>query len=164
MHATERWTRDAVKDQLPYLKEIAKKPHLKESLLLFWMTPGGKNQRLDWTDDKAWANYAENMATVAWLAKQSGLKGLMLDPEEYGAQGGKLAQYIHCWQDPSFAETAKLARQRGREVFSRVSKEFPDAVIWSLWCFKKFGFWLEQGRQPFPSKTSTSPASFSTTS
>ena len=150
MHATERWTRDAVKDQLPYLKEIAKKPHLKESLLLFWMTPGGKNQRLDWTDDKAWANYAENMATVAWLAKQSGLKGLMLDPEEYGAQGGKLAQYIHCWKDPSFPETAKLARQRGREVFSRVFKEFPDAVIWSLWCFKKFGFWLEQGRQPFP--------------
>ena len=150
MHATERWTRDAVKDQLPYLKEIVKKPHLKESLLLFWMTPGGKNQRLNWADDKAWANYAENMATVAWLAKQSGLKGLMLDPEEYGAQGGKLAQYIHCWQDPSFAETAKLARQRGREVFSRVFKEFPDAVIWSLWCFKKFGFWLEQGRQPFP--------------
>ena len=150
MHATERWTRDAVKDQLPFLKEIAKKPHLTESLLLFWMTPGGQNLRIDWTDDKGWANYAENMATVAWLAKEAGLKGLMLDPEEYSAQGGKLAQYIHCYKDPSFAETAKLARQRGREVFSRVFKEFPDAVIWSLWCFKKFSFWLDNGRQPYP--------------
>ena len=86
MSPTERWTRDAVKDQLPYLREIAKKPHLEESMLLFWMTPA--KERIRWDDDKGWANYAENMATVAWLAKQAGLKGLMLDPEEYGAQGG----------------------------------------------------------------------------
>ena len=148
MSPTQRWTRDAVKDQLPYLKEIAKKPHLEESLLLFWMTPA--KERIRWDDDKGWANYAENMATVAWLAKQAGLKGLMLDPEEYGAQGGKLAQYIQSHEDPPFPETARLARQRGREVFSRVFKEFPDAVIFSLWCFKKFRFWLDSGRQPYP--------------
>ena len=84
------------------------------------MTPGFREARVDWADDKAWANYAENMATVAWLAKQGGLKGLMLDPEEYGAQGGSLPQYIHTYRDPPFEECAKLARQRGREVFSRV--------------------------------------------
>ena len=149
MHPTQRWTRDAIKKHLPYLKEIAKKPNLSESMLLFWMTPSGHN-RINWDDDKGWANYAENMANVAWLAKEAGLKGLMLDPEEYAAQGGAFAQYIHCYKDPSFRETAKLARQRGREVFSRVFKEFPDAVILSLWCFKKFGFWTEEGRQPYP--------------
>ena len=150
MSPTLRWTRDAVKDQLPYLKEIAKKPHLEESLLLFWMTPGVRGHRIRWDDDKGWANYAENMATVAWLAKEAGLKGLMLDPEEYGAQGGQPAQYIQSHVDPPFPETAKLARQRGREVFSRVFKEFPDAVIFSLWCFKKFRYWLDGGRQPYP--------------
>ncbi len=150
MHATQRWTREAIKDQLPYLKEIVKRPNLKESMLLFWMTPCGDN-RINWNDDKGWANFAENMANVAWLAKQAGLKGLMLDPEEYAAQGGKYAQYIHCYKDPPFPETAKLARQRGREVFSRVFKEFPDVVLLSLWTFNKFRFWMEGGRQPFPS-------------
>ena len=149
MHRSQRWTREEIKKHLPYLKEIAKKPNLTESMLLFWMSPSGPN-RINWDDDEGWANYAENMANVAWLAKEAGLKGLMLDPEEYAAQGGNFAQYIHCYKDPPFAETAKLARQRGREVFSRVFKEFPDAVIISLWCFKKFGFWLEKGRQPYP--------------
>ena len=149
MHPTQRWTREAIGSQLPYLREIAKKPNLKESMLLFWMTPH-RGSRIDWADDKGWANYAENMANVAWLAKEAGLKGLMLDPEEYDAQGGYLAQYLHTWKDPSFSETAKLARQRGREVFSRVFKEFPDAVIWSLWCFHKFAFWMDGGRQPYP--------------
>ncbi len=149
MHPTQRWTRDELKTQLPYLKAIAQKPNLGESMLLFWMTPY-QGSRIDWGDDKGWANYAENMANVAWLAKEAGLKGLMLDPEEYDAQGGKLAQYIHSYKDPPFPETAKLARQRGREVFSRVFGEFPDAVIFSLWCFHKFNFWMDGGRQPYP--------------
>ena len=146
MHPTQRWTRDAIKDQLPILKEIVKKPNLKESFLLFWQTPGHKTNRLDWADDKAWANYAENMANVAWLAKEAGLKGLMLDPEEY-----KLApQYIHTDRDPPFDVCARLARQRGREVFTRVFKEFPDAVIWSLWFFQRFSWWMEGGSQQYP--------------
>ena len=151
MHRSQRWKREEIQKHLPYLKEIAKKPNLTESMLLFWMSPNGPN-RINWDDDEGWANYAENMANVAWLAKEAGLKGLMLDPEEYAAQGGNFAQYIHCYKDPPFAKTAKLARQRGREVFSRVFKEFPDAVIISLWCFKKFAFWLEEGRQPYPLK------------
>ena len=150
MHKSHRWTRDAVKGQLPYLKEIVKRPNLKESFLLFWMTPHGKSERIDWRDDKGWANYAENMANVAWLAKAAGLKGLMLDPEEYGAQGGRLPQYVHTHEDPPYREAAQLARQRGREVFSRVFKEFPDAVIFSLWFMSKFDFWLEDGYQPHP--------------
>ena len=151
MHPTERWTRDSVKDQLPVLKAISQTPCLKDSFLLFWMTPGVKGVRLDWADDKAWENYAENMATVAWLAKQGGMKGLMLDPEEYGAQGGSLPQYIHTYRDPPFEECAKLARQRGREVFTRVFEEFPDAVVFSLWFFGKFGGrWTELGRLTTP--------------
>ena len=145
MSPTQRWTRDAVKDQLPYLREIVKKPHLEESLLLFWMSPT-RGHRIRWDDDKGWANYAENMATVAWLAKQAGMKGLMLDPEEYASA----MQYIHMPKDPPFPETAKLARQRGREVFSRVFKEFPDAVVFSLWFFAKFGGWMESGRLTTP--------------
>lgn len=149
MNGSQRWTREGLKRYIPVLSKIAKKPHLTESMLIFWMSPTGDN-RIGWDDDKGWANYAENMAAVAWLAKESGLKGLMLDPEEYAAQGGNFAQYSLCHRDPPFEVTAKLARQRGREVFSRVFKEYPDAVILSLWCFKKFHYWLQNGRQPYP--------------
>lgn len=149
MSPRDRWTREAVKDQIPYLKEIVKKPCLKESLLLFWMSPT-RGHRIDWTDDKGWANFAENMASVAWLAKVSGLKGLLIDPEEYGAQGGQAPQYVHNHLDPPYETCVKLARQRGREVFSAIYREFPDAVILSLWFMSKFDFWLEKGRQMFP--------------
>jgi hypothetical protein len=74
----------------------------------------------------------------------------MLDPEEYGAQGGRLPQFVHTHEDPPYREAAQLARQRGREVFSRVFKEFPDAVIFSLWFMSKFDFWLEDGYQMHP--------------
>ena len=131
MSATERWTRDAVKEHIPVLREIVKKPHLSECFLLFWMTPKYYDTRLDWADDEAWANFAENMASVAWLAKEGGMKGLMLDPEEYAVAH----QYRHTSKDPPFPETVKLARQRGREVFSRVFREYPDMTLFTLWFF-----------------------------
>lgn len=134
MSGTERWTRDAVKEHIPVLREIVKKPHLGESFLLFWMTPKYCDTRLDWADDRTWANYAENMATVAWLAKEGGMKGLMLDPEEYA----NARQYIHTPADPAFDACAKLARQRGREVFSRIFKEYPDIVLFTLWYFGRY--------------------------
>ena len=150
MHPSVRWTRDSVKDQIPILKAISEKPHLKESFLIFWMTPRMRNERLNWTDDKAWANYAENMAVVAWLAKQGGMKGLMLDPEEYALA----MQYV--WQpaDPGYEETARLARQRGREVFSRVFAEFPDAVIFSLWIFWRHAAIFNNGAPTNPAQIS----------
>ena len=139
MSGTVRWTRDSVKDQIPVLREIAKKPHLKESFLLFWMSPKYCDTRLDWADDKAWANYAENMAVAAWVAKEGNMKGLMLDPEEYA----NAKQYKHTPADPPYGECAKIARQRGREVFSRVFKEYPDIVLFTLWYFGRFRHYPE---------------------
>ena len=147
MNGSERWTRDALRGQIPVLREIVSKPHLAESFLLFWMSPPDRESRLDWSDDRAWANYAENMAVVSWLAKEGGMKGLMLDPEEYASA----LQYVHTPADPPFPEAAKLARQRGREVFSRVFKEYPDVVLFTLWYFGRFRHWMETGRQSYPS-------------
>ena len=139
MSGTVRWTRDSVKGHIPVLRQIAKKPHLKESFLLFWMSPKYCDTRLDWADDKAWENYAENMAVAAWLAKEGNMKGLMLDPEEYA----NAKQYNHTPADPPYAECAKLARKRGREVFSRVFKEYPDAILFTLWYLGRFRHYPE---------------------
>jgi hypothetical protein len=130
MQLGHRWTREAIVGELPTFREIVKHPSMRESFLLAWITPRGKEDRIAWGDDAEWKVFADNMATLAWFAKEAGLKGLMLDPEEYA---GAL-QYLYLPGDAkSFAECAALARQRGREVFSRVFEEFPDAVLFFLW-------------------------------
>ena len=128
------WSRDGVRDQIPYLRGIVGYPRLKESFLMAWITPSGKENRISWSDDAGWKLFAENLAVLAWLAKESGLKGLMLDPEEYSAA----LQYFYtaAEKDLTFADCARLARQRGREVFSRVFAEFPDGVYFFLWTFE----------------------------
>ena len=35
MNGSERWTRDALRDHIPVLREIASKPHLAESFLIY---------------------------------------------------------------------------------------------------------------------------------
>jgi hypothetical protein len=72
-----------VNANLGYLRGIVKYPRLKESFLLAWISPSGKHNRIAWTDDAGWARFGDNLAVLAWAAKEAGLKGLMLDPEEY---------------------------------------------------------------------------------
>ncbi len=125
------WSREGVKDQIPYLSGIVGYPRLKESFLLAWISPSGKQNRIAWTDDEGWARFGDNLAVLAWLAKRSGLKGLMLDPEEYSCALQYL--YTEADRDVSFVQCTELARRRGREVFSRVFREFPDGVYFFLW-------------------------------
>ncbi len=130
MQRGRRWTHEAVAGNLAVFRELVRHPSMRESFLLAWMTPSGKENRIAWGDDAEWSLFADNMATLAWFAREAGLKGLMLDPEEYS---GAL-QYLYLPGDAaSFSECADLARQRGREVFSRVFKEYPDIVLFFLW-------------------------------
>lgn len=134
MQRQSQWTRNSVEGELPTVREIVKHPSMRESFLLAWISPmGNKQNRIPWGDDEGWKCFSQNMATLAWFAKESGLKGLMLDPEEYSGSG----QYMYQAGDTqSFAECAMFARQRGREVFSAIFKEYPDAVIFFLWTFE----------------------------
>ncbi len=121
-----RWPREELKDEIAVFREIVKHRSLKESFISSWWAP---EKRLKWTDDAAWANFATNMATVAWLAKAGGLKGILVDAEDYP----KTEQYFRQADDPPYEELAQLARRRGAEVFKAIFDEFPDAVILSFW-------------------------------
>ena len=152
MQLNHIWSYENVEDQLPYLSGLVKYPRLKESFLLTWITPAGKENRIGWTDDAAWARFGNNLAVLARLAKRSGLKGLMLDPEEYS--GALQYIYTEAEKDISFEECARLARQRGREVFSRVFKEFPDGVYFFLWT-------IEHHVRTFAGRAETNPKGIS---
>ena len=152
MQLNHIWTYECVEDQLPYLSGLVKHPRLKESFLLTWITPAGKENRIGWTDDAAWARFGDNLAVLARLAKKAGLKGLMLDPEEYS--GALQYLYTEAEKDISFEECTRLARQRGREVFSRVFKEFPDGVYFFLWT-------IEHHVRTFTGRAETNPKGIS---
>ncbi len=88
----------------------------------------------DLFDDKFFESSCANFATMAWLAKQGGCKGLCFDMEDYGMY--KLWDYGNYRGRKSYRETWDKARERGRQWMNAVAKEYPDITIF---CF----FWLD---------------------
>ena len=115
------------------LKTISATPALTDNFLIsLWNFRRG---RLGLTDDAAWARFANNMRVLARLAKRGGMKGLMIDAEDYT----KVRQFSRVAGDPGYDTAAQIARRRGREVFSGVFEEFPDVTLLSFWFFTHDG-------------------------
>ena len=119
-------TRDELKGMIPVFREIVRHRGLRESFLFsMWAPP----KRLAWTNDAPWASFAANMGTMAWLAKEGGLRGLLVDPEDYP----RARQYRRLTSDPPYDETARLARARGAQVGAAMFREYPDMALLSFW-------------------------------
>ena len=121
------WCHETFADQVPILREIVKHPSLRSSFLVCSFSP--MSGRIDWKDDVKWATWANNMRVLTRIAREGGLKGLFLDNEDYC----KRLQYVHRPEDGNYKATLSLARQRGREIFSAIYKEFPDATVMPFW-------------------------------
>jgi len=123
------WTKADLAPKTEVLRQIVAKPHLGHSLLAVNFQP---RKHTSITNDAAWALMANNMRVAAWTAKQGGLKGIRIDNEDYWHQ----VPFFLLPEDGADYETAaKLARQRGREVFSGVFQEFPDIELMFFWIF-----------------------------
>jgi len=120
------WTHEMVEDQIPALKKATEHKGLRECFIMSLAAP---RKRIDWKDDARWHRIAKSMGTMAWLAKQGGVRGLAIDPEDYG----RVNQYKRCPGDEPWEVLAPLARKRGREIFSEVFREYPDITICSFW-------------------------------
>lgn len=122
------WTRGMVEGQVADFRTAMSHKGLRES---FIRALGAPKKRLDWADDAVWAKIARSMGTLAWLAKEGGFRGLIVDPEDYS----KSKQFERRPGDEPWSVLAPLARKRGREVFSAVFGEYPEAVIFTYWLF-----------------------------
>ncbi len=121
------WPREELRPTIKTFREIVKHPSLRASFISSWWAP---RKRLAWTDDAAWATFATNMATVAWLAKEGGLRGILVDAEDYP----RSRQYTHLpGTDAAYDETARLARARGAQIFRAIFSEYPDVTFLSFW-------------------------------
>jgi len=118
------WKREWLQDALADLKSC-RFTRFTDNFLRFNATPGD----LDWADDPGWTALADKAGDCAWLVKQAGGKGLAIDFESYGAHQFK----FDAARRRSFADTAAWARKRGAQFAQAVAREFPDAVLLTLW-------------------------------
>ena len=129
----EAWSYDLFADQAPVLREFARHRGLRHSLLGVWINNSWRKKdtahRLAWTDDAAWARFANNLGVLVRLAHEGGLEGICIDNEDYSG----IRQYFWQEADGDFASVRKLARQRGREVFGAAFREKPDLKVLAFW-------------------------------
>ena len=85
--------------------------------------------RLKWDNDEQWATFANNLSVLAWYVKEAGFKGIILDPEDYS----RSQQYFWKPSDGDYVNTCKLARKRGAELMSAMTKEYPDITLFFFW-------------------------------
>ena len=86
---------------------------------------------LNWFDDERWRTVANNFEILARIAAETGVKGLIFDPEHYNY---RLFDY-HTQRkqlDRPMAAYQEIARQRGREVARAITGSLPKVVILSL--------------------------------
>lgn len=122
----QMWPVDAFDEHLPALCAFSRTDHLRESFLISFRSPW---QRIAWTNEADWRSISTNMSVLARLACRAGIRGLIIDHEDYGNQ----RQFLACKGDPAYGVLKDLARQRGREVFGSVFREYPEVRLLFYW-------------------------------
>ncbi|MBI3919904.1 MAG: hypothetical protein HY318_00700 [Armatimonadetes bacterium] len=92
-----------------------------------------KEETADWFDP-AWSAVADNAAVMARAAKQSRLKGIMFDTEQYGDY--RMWDYDEAKQGRPFKEYRDKVQERGREFIRAINREFPSPVIFVTWSYE----------------------------
>ena len=125
------WPKGLLDPLVPQFREAVAVPSLSHSFLGFGISPFSKDARLDWRDDSAWAGGFANVAQLAALARDGGLEGVIIDPEDYA----KKKQYFRLDSDPPYDVAAALARRRGREFSKALFETYPRMTVLSYWLF-----------------------------
>jgi hypothetical protein len=87
---------------------------------------------LNWFDDTWWRTAVNNFVVLARIAADSGVKGLILDPEHYDY---RIFFYPDQRKmlDRSFENYKEKARQRGREIMAAMAPIIPQGILFSLY-------------------------------
>ena len=131
------WPKEAFADQIPHFQKLTRHKSMKHCFLSSFTAP---RTRIAWTNDAEWARLAKSMRTVAWVAKQGGLKGLYIDPEDYR----NAFQFTRMAGELEYDELCKLARRRGRELFAPVFEEYPDVILHFYWFMSHLNYYCRR--------------------
>ena len=95
-----------------------------------FISSGVSPGNVDWFSDSAWADVCHNFKVLARVAKNSGMKGIKIDIEEY--RKNRMWQF-QPEKGKSLEETCRMIRQRGREFGKAIFSEFPDIHLLCYW-------------------------------
>jgi len=122
------WSREPWKKEwfAPALEDLKSCRFTKftDNFIRFNATP----KRIDWSDDEGWNALENKLRICAWLARESGIKGIAPDFEPYDENQWKFNPV----PGQTFAQTAALARQRGAQFTRGIGAEMPRAVVLTL--------------------------------
>ncbi len=92
---------------------------------------------VDWFDDEGWKHAVEHFRIAAWISREGGFKGVLLDPENYvrALADGRRAPFNYNRQEQqakyTFTEYSAKVRQRGREVMEAMAAEYPGMTFFT---------------------------------
>lgn len=113
-----------------------------------FITLGANPGNVDWFDDVGWKHIVEHWRVGAWIAKQSGFKGILFDPEPYTEPYVQFSYHAQPDRDKHrFNEYHAKARQRGREIMQAVVEEYPDIT---LFCYFLNSICMQATGRPDP--------------
>lgn len=111
------------KADVEHLKNIhARAKHLKYNFIRSAFS--SFNSDFDLFDDQFWDIVCQKFSIYAWLAKEGGCTGLLVDLEDY-----KNLQRFSYSSNHSRQECWDKARLRGRQWMNAIAKEYPDITI-----------------------------------
>lgn len=121
----EKWDRAWFQGEIDRLRGC-KFQKLTDNFVELLANPGN----VDWFNEAGWANIVDHWRIAAWVAKHSGFRGILFDPEAYAPPHAQFSYTAQPDRDKHrFDEYYAKARQRGREIIEAVAAEFPDITI-----------------------------------
>ncbi|MDD4870454.1 MAG: hypothetical protein PHR77_07825 [Kiritimatiellae bacterium] len=95
-----------------------------------FISVGANPGNVDWFDDEGWTKIVDHWRIAAWIVKQSGVKGILFDPEPYTPPHSQFSYSAQPQKDKhTFEEYSKKARERGRQVMQAIGAEHPGIVV-----------------------------------
>ncbi|MDP6637457.1 MAG: hypothetical protein QGG42_21370 [Phycisphaerae bacterium] len=121
----EKWDRKWFQPAIDDLR-ACKFKKFTDNFIIFNANPGS----VDWFDDAGWANIVDHWRIAAWVAKQSGVKGILFDPEPYLREYKQFSYSMQPQRNKhTYAEYRRQARRRGREVMKAITSEYKDITV-----------------------------------
>lgn len=105
---------------------------LTENFLSASVSSAGQDQGFSWGDDGRWATIVENWRTFARIARSAGCRGVILDPEHYGAQFFS-SKAMLAREHGSDADLRVVVERRGRALMEALADGHPYAVVLALY-------------------------------
>ncbi|MCM8806900.1 MAG: hypothetical protein NC926_02930 [Candidatus Omnitrophica bacterium] len=122
---------DNFKEAVEDLK-IPKWKKFKDNFLPACICSTAQDQNFNWFDEERWRIIKNNWKTYIRIAKEGNLKGIIIDPEHYGAYFFHYPTMRERVNRP-FEEYKMKVYERGKELMKITKEIYPDITILFFW-------------------------------